>query len=188
MRNHEWLSGCTSHERRPDYAHTLLYLHHHRSPYKWKKNSFKSFSQNIRGFRGGKCCLPDKTLTKWRRSFAISTQVCPAEGLKHFPHIMCHGCRRPSATCTRLEFNLLTPYLFSVPKIWITFSGCLSRSNIAAKGPRPFSFLGATKHLYKRVCPSVRPLRLLIYPPTEVFRSTLCRVPGLVFWCDDNKN
>ena len=50
-------------------------------------------------------------------------------------------------------------------------------------------FLGATKHLYKRVCPSVRPsvgpsvrpLRLLIYPLIEVFRSTLCRVYGLVF-------
>ena len=31
------------------------------------------------------------------------------------------------------------------------------------------------------VRPSVRPLRLLIYPLIEVFRSTLCRVSGLVF-------
>ena len=43
--------------------------------------------------------------------------------------------------------------------------------------------------LCKRVCPSVRPsvhpsvcpLRLLIYPLIEVFRSTLCRVSGLVW-------
>ena len=43
-----------------------------------------------------------------------------------------------------------------------------------------FFFLGATKDLCKRVCPSVRqsvcPLSFLI----EVFRSTLCRVSGIV--------
>ena len=46
-------------------------------------------------------------------------------------------------------------------------------------------FLGATKHPYKRVCPSVGPsVRRSVTPslrrPKKVFRSTLCRVSGLV--------
>ena len=44
--------------------------------------------------------------------------------------------------------------------------------------------LRATKHLYKRVGPSVGPLRLFIYPPMEVFRRTWCRVSGLVLITD----
>ena len=47
---------------------------------------------------------------------------------------------------------------------------------------RLLCFLDATKHLYKRVCPSVRPsVRPSVTPSLmEVFRSTYCRVSGLV--------
>ena len=61
----------------------------------------------------------------------------------------------------------------------------MTQSHTASK---PARFLGASKHLYKRVCPSVRrsvrpsvrPLRLFFYPLIEVFRCTWCRVSGLV--------
>ena len=49
------------------------------------------------------------------------------------------------------------------------------------------AFLGATKHLYKRVCPSVGPsvgpsVRRSVTPSLkEVLRSTYSRVSGLVF-------
>ena len=41
-------------------------------------------------------------------------------------------------------------------------------------------FLGAEKHLYNRVCPSVSPLRLLIFGGFRVLQSTAWPVLALV--------